>query len=89
MNLIDYLKFDEYDKAYYKVKITPKQTENEFFSILEDQTFKIRIKAVPEKWKANSEIISFFSSELKINKKNIEIISWATDQVKIIRISKN
>ena len=49
MNLIDYLKFDEYDKAYYKVKITPKQTKNEFFSILEDGTFKIRIKAVPEK----------------------------------------
>ncbi len=89
MNIADYLKFDKYNKAYFKVKITPKQAKNEFFAVLEDGTLKIRIKAIPEKWKANKEIISYFSDELNIDKKNIEIISWATDGVKIIRISQN
>jgi uncharacterized protein YggU (UPF0235/DUF167 family) len=32
-----------------KVKITPKQPRNEFFSVLDDGTLKIRIKAIPEK----------------------------------------
>lgn len=89
MNLLDYLKFDEYNKAYFKVKITTKRAKNEFFAVLEDGTLKIRIKAVPEKWKANKEVISYFSDELNINKKYIEIISGTTDSVKIIRISKN
>lgn len=89
MNLADYLKFDEYKKAYFKVKITPKQAKNELFAILDDGTLKLRIKAVPEKWKANKEVISYFSEELNINKKYIEIISGTTDSVKIIRISQN
>lgn len=89
MKLRDYLKFDEYNKAYFKVKITPKQPKNEFFSVMNDGTLKLRIKAVPEKWKANKEVISYFSDELNINKKDIEIISWTTDSVKIIRICKN
>ncbi len=89
MKLQDYLKFDEYNKSYFKVKITPKQAKNEFFAVLEDGTLKVRIKAVPEKWKANKEVISYFSDELNINKKNIEIISGTTDSVKIIRISQN
>jgi uncharacterized protein YggU (UPF0235/DUF167 family) len=49
MNLADYLKFDEYNKAYFKVKITPKQSKNELFAILDDGTLKLRIKAIPEK----------------------------------------
>lgn len=89
MNLADYLKFDEYNKAYFKVKITPKQPKNEFFSVMDDGTLKLRIKAIPEKWKANKEVISYFSEELNINKKYIEIISGTTDSVKIIRISQN
>jgi hypothetical protein len=56
---------------------------------LDDGTLKLRIKAVPEKWKANKEVISYFSDVLNINKKYIEIISGTTDSVKIIRISQN
>jgi uncharacterized protein len=49
MNLLDYLKFDEYNNAYIRVKITPKRAKNEFFAVLEDGTLKVRIKAIPEK----------------------------------------
>jgi uncharacterized protein YggU (UPF0235/DUF167 family) len=53
---------------------------------MEDGTFKIRIKAVAEKWKANKELLSFLSEQTWYRKNNIEIISWASSQIKILRI---
>lgn len=89
MQLSEYVKFDNTNKTYLRVKVTPKQPKNEFFWVLDDWTLKIRIKAVPEKWKANSELLDYIAKELKIKKTRIEIISWASDQIKIIRISND
>jgi hypothetical protein len=54
---------------------------------MEDGTLKIRLKAIPEKWKANLELIRYLSEELNIPKAKIEIISGAGDEVKMVRIS--
>jgi len=54
---------------------------------LRDQTLKIRIKAPPEKGKANAELIKFLSGEMNVPKENIEIISGKTDHIKLLRIS--
>jgi len=85
MKIKDYLKIEE-NNAYFRVKVVPRAPLNEFFAVLDDQTLKIRIKAIPEKWKANKELIKFLSKELKVKKDSIKIISWASDQIKIIRI---
>ena len=85
MNIKDYISLD-WNVWLFKVKITPKQPKNEFFSLLDDGTLKIRIKAVPEKGKANKELISFLGEELWISKNNIDIVAWASDQVKIIKL---
>lgn len=87
MKISEYIKFDANNKAFLKVKITPKSAKNELFSILDDGTLKIRIKAVPENNKANKELISFIRDELKIKKSDIEIVSGSTEQTKTIRIS--
>lgn len=50
-----------------------------------EQTIKIRIKAVPEKGKANEELIKFLSKELSIPKDQITIISGKSTQLKLIR----
>lgn len=76
----------DWNKRYYKIKVTPASSKNEVFCILDDDTIKIRIKAPADKWKANKELISFLSKEFEIKKNNIEIISWFTDQIKIIRV---
>ena len=85
MDISDYIIFDK-NCSYIRVKVVPKSVQNEFFSVMEDGTFKIRIKAVAEKWKANKELLSFLSEQTWYRKNNIEIISWASSQVKIIRI---
>lgn len=86
MQLSEYVKFDNSWKIYLRIKVTPKQPKTELFGVLEDGTLKIRIKAIPEKWRANEELIKFISKELNLKKEQIEIISWASEQIKIIRI---
>lgn len=85
MNINEYIKLN-WESNLFRIKVTPKQAKNEFYSVLDDGTLKIRIKAVAERWKANKELISFLSSELSIPKESIDIVAWAWDQVKIIRI---
>lgn len=85
INLKDRIKW--YDDVWYlNIKVIPQSPQNEIVSIMDDNTIKIRIKAIPEKWKANKELIKYLWKILNINKKNIEIISWISDQHKLIRI---
>jgi uncharacterized protein (TIGR00251 family) len=85
MEIKDYLQVSG-NYGYIKVKILPKSWKNEFFSIMDDGTLKIRINAIPEKWKANRELISFLSQELWVDDNSIEISSWKSAQVKLIRV---
>ncbi|OGJ43725.1 hypothetical protein A3I58_01720, partial [Candidatus Peregrinibacteria bacterium RIFCSPLOWO2_02_FULL_39_10] len=65
-------------------------SKNEISEIIKDeegQTIKIRIKAAPEKGKANKELIKFLSKEFSIPKQNIEIISGKTSQLKLLKIT--
>ena len=75
---------------YLRIKVLPKSPKNEIVEIMEDksgeQTIKIRIKALPEKGKANAELIKFLSKELNIARENISIISGKTEQLKLVKI---
>ena len=71
--------------GYLRVKVIPKSPKNEIIEIMEDETIKIRIKAPPEKGKANAELIKFLSKQLDIPKQNISIISGKAEQIKLIK----
>jgi len=76
--------------GYLRIKVLPKSPKNEVVEILEDadgeKTIKIRIKAVPEKGKANAELIKFLSKELDVPRDKISIISGKTEQLKLVKI---
>lgn len=76
---------------YLRIKVIPKSPKNEIVEILEDQehgeTIKIRIKAAPEKNKANLELIKFLSETYQVPRENIAIISGQKEQLKLIRIN--
>ena len=76
-------------EKYLRIKVLPKSSTNEVTEIMTDdsgeQTIKIRIKAVPEKGKANEELIKFLSKELSIPKDQITIISGKSTQLKLVR----
>lgn len=71
---------------YLRVKVLPKSPKNEMVEIMDDDTIKIRIKAVPEKGKANKELIKFLAKELDLPKENVQIISGKSDPLKLIKI---
>lgn len=72
--------------SYLRIKVLPKSAKNEVVEIMDDDTIKIRIKAVPEKGKANKELISFLASELEMPKDKFDIISGKHDQLKLVKI---
>ncbi len=80
------------NKNYLRIKVIPNSNTNEIKEIMTDdsgeETIKIKIKAIPEKGKANTELIKFLSKELEIKKSNISILSGKTDRIKLIKISK-
>jgi uncharacterized protein YggU (UPF0235/DUF167 family) len=69
-----------------KIKVIPNSSKNELFTIMSNWVYKIRLKAIPENWKANKELINFISYELWIKKSQIKLISWLTDKNKIVKI---
>lgn len=80
-------------EKYIRVKVIPQSTPQGIAEILKESidgeevlTYKIRIKAAPEKGKANAELIKFLAKEFKTQKENIEIISGKTDRIKLIKI---
>lgn len=75
---------------YLRIKVIPKSSKSEIVEIMKDgegeETIKIRIKAVPEKGKANEELIKFLSKELKLPRENFKILSGKTEQLKLIKV---
>lgn len=74
------------EKTYLRIKVTTKQPKTEYINTLDDGTIKIRLKAVPEKGRANEELIRFLAEALAVRKDTIEIIAGASDTVKLVRI---
>lgn len=73
---------------YVRVKVRPKSRENKIVEVMEDGTLKVRIKAAPEKGKANKELIKVLAKKYSVKKSEVEIVSGKTDQIKLIKINK-
>ncbi len=72
--------FDQF--SVLEIHAVPNASHTEL-SLIKDNQLKMRIAAVPDKGKANKELISFFKKEFKLN---IEILSGETSRKKRIRI---
>ncbi len=71
-----------------RVKVIPKSSKTELAGILPDGTWKVKIAAVPEKGKANRELIEFLAQKLGVAKTRIHIVSGETSALKRIRVDK-
>ena len=68
-----------------QVKIIPKSKCNQIVGY-ENDVLKIRIKAIPEKNKANKELIYFLAKTFSISQSDITILSGANSRLKKIQI---
>ena len=70
-----------------KVKVIPKSPKSEIVGQMADGSMKIRIAAPREKGRANDELRSFLARHYKVPAANITILSGATSQNKLVRIT--
>ena len=80
MNINDYIKDN---KLKIAVKTNSPKTEITSYDKTKN-TIKLNVKAQPEKGKANTEIIKFFT---KLTKKKTSIISGKTSKQKTLKFS--
>lgn len=73
---------------YIAVKVNPRCKKTELVETMADGTLKIRLKAIPEKGRANQELIRFLAKEYGVRKEDVIIISGATDTRKLVKIVK-
>lgn len=76
---------DKKSPLYIKVKVLPKMPKNEIRDQMEDGTYKIAVKAIPEKGAANEELCKFLRKSLGASE--VVVVSGGRDKVKLIRIS--
>lgn len=74
-------------KIYLRIKVNIKASKSEIKEILTDGTVKINITSLPEKGKANSELIKILSKEFCVEKNNIKISSGSKNRLKLVKIT--
>jgi len=74
------------DTVFISLRVIPKTQKTEISEHLSDGSWKIRVKAVPEKGKANEEIESFLKKQL--DAREVEICGGQKDRFKLVRILK-
>ena len=75
------------DKATIHVKVITNAGQTEIVG-WQGNLFKIKIKSVPDKGKANQELINFLAKQLDINKSDIEIVRGKKNHRKIITVPR-
>lgn len=63
------------------IKVTTKAARNEIAGY-EGEVLKIRLKAIPEKGKANQELIGFLADRLSIRREQIQLVSGQSSRKK-------
>lgn len=61
------------------VKVTPKSPRSEWNGTLDDGTLKVRLAAVPEKGKANQELVRFLAAEFGVARDRVRIVAGETN----------
>lgn len=83
-------KLIENGEVYIRVKVQASAPKSEYVEAFTDsegeECLKVKIRAVPERGKANKELIQFLAKKLDIPKKNITIIAGEKNTLKLIKI---
>jgi len=69
------------------VKVKPKAKEEKVQKI-DGINFKVWVRELPEKGKANRAVIKSLADYFKVSQSNIKIISGSASRLKIIEITK-
>ncbi len=72
--------------VFVRIKVIPGSRITEFFSLMSDGSYRIRLKAPPVDGKANIELIRWMSRQFGVSREEVCIKSGTTSRQKLIRI---
>lgn len=72
-------------EIYFNVRVITGAPQTEFRSLMADGALKIALAAVPEKGRANKELISFLARALGLAPNQLRIISGAGERHKLLK----
>lgn len=73
-------------KLSLKIRVIPKSPKTEWGGVLDDGTIKVKVAAVPEKGKANDELIRFLAGEAGVPRSNVIVVAGVASQNKLVRL---
>ncbi len=80
------LKIQEADGGVvFSVKVIPASSRTAISGLL-DGTLKIKVKAPPQKGRANDCLIDFLAKQLGVKKSNVKIIAGQTSPIKKVQV---
>jgi uncharacterized protein (TIGR00251 family) len=68
-----------------KIKVEPRSSKSGIIGPYGD-ALKVKLTSPPVEGKANKELIALLSKELKVRKKDIEIVSGQSSKNKVVKI---
>jgi len=71
---------------YIRMKVTAKMPQTKIVDQMEDETYKIRVAAIPVRGASNRALCTYLKKSLKAS--DVAIVSGGRDKVKLIRISR-
>lgn len=78
--------YEKEKKITLNIKVITKSNETKIVDKLGENKIKVKVSAVPEKGKANKELIRYFASVFKVKKSQVKIIIGETNNEKVIEI---
>ena len=73
-------------ELYLEIKAVPNAPKTELTGFMENGVLKIKVKAVPEKGKANKELIRFLAELFQVKKRDVLLTSGAASRLKRFKI---
>ena len=74
-------------KLALSIRVIPKSQRTQWAGEMGDGAFKVKLAAVPEKGKANEELIRFLAEEFGLRRAQVEIVAGQTNPHKQVRLT--
>lgn len=74
-------------KITLQIRVIPRSPATAWAGVMADGALKLKIAAVPEKGKANEELVRFLAREFGVARAQVEIVAGASGHAKLVRIT--
>lgn len=75
-------------KLALSIRVIPKAQRTQWAGEMADGALKVKLAAVPEKGKANDELIRFLAAEFGLRRAQVEIVAGQTNPHKQVRLTR-